>query len=668
MYIGVDRNANDHLHYILKRCSFLEEIKMNPGEDYCEIAERVSQIVINNNKRGVLICNSGIGVCTVANKISGIIAGLCHNEEVCENVTQNNGMNILCLSAKYTTPEICVKIINMFKNTSYLSNTKNDYRKNKINQTPDILLTPALNKLHPLVVQEMQKYPIAHRNNVHFRTIYNDILNQLNMLLNIPISYNTFLMTGSGSTGVEALISYYSPLGLLVLDNGLFGERWFDVSKRYDSEASVIKQNWGESFEEKNINKIIQHALKYEKKAIVITHHETSTGCINDIHNLARQASKVNIHVIVDAVSSAGIINIDINCGISALACCSNKGIGAPSGISIITFKKYNRIGSYSYIFDMDLHSQNTINNETKNTPSLPILYGLHSALKLLRPSTEKLIELKNYIINNLKNMEYEIFPTSSPSIIMVYIDPKFVKFCYNNNIIIYPGKGLLSNKIVQIGLYGLDANQECIDKLINVFYRWKKSLIKVHLVRHELRNPDDFSFETELNEKGLQNSNQSMANKLKYINSKGNFYSSVYPRVIQTLAPYLKKYKIKAIVKDELHELLDGQNDDIFHTVVDIPQNLLDLVIYKQTLYDFPKLENKKYLLDRIIKFITDEKTDLENSIICSHLSTLCTIYYLSEEYKGSKNDHQWENYDHCLDIKMGEIITITINLNNIF
>ena len=78
--------------------------------DYPDIAKRVAQTVSSGNcERGILICDTGIGMCIAANKMNGIRAALCHEAFSAGRARQHNDANIICLAAgcgEQPVPEI----------------------------------------------------------------------------------------------------------------------------------------------------------------------------------------------------------------------------------------------------------------------------------------------------------------------------------------------------------------------------------------------------------------------------------------------------------------------------------------------------------------------------------------------------------------------------------
>ena len=78
--------------------------------DYPDITKEVAEAVAEGRfERGILICNSGIGMSIAANKVKGIRAALCCDTFSAARARQHNDANILCLGAEHgkdAIPEI----------------------------------------------------------------------------------------------------------------------------------------------------------------------------------------------------------------------------------------------------------------------------------------------------------------------------------------------------------------------------------------------------------------------------------------------------------------------------------------------------------------------------------------------------------------------------------
>ena len=85
--------------------------------DYAnELARRIS---MNNNKKGVLICGTGVGMSVAANKFKNIRAGLVYNSEVAKLIREHNDANILVLPGKYMDIHEAKKCVENFLTSSF---------------------------------------------------------------------------------------------------------------------------------------------------------------------------------------------------------------------------------------------------------------------------------------------------------------------------------------------------------------------------------------------------------------------------------------------------------------------------------------------------------------------------------------------------------------------
>ena len=68
--------------------------------DYPDIAKKVAEAVASGDfERGILICDTGIGMSIAANKVKGIRAAVGHDAFSARRSRQHNDANIICLMA-----------------------------------------------------------------------------------------------------------------------------------------------------------------------------------------------------------------------------------------------------------------------------------------------------------------------------------------------------------------------------------------------------------------------------------------------------------------------------------------------------------------------------------------------------------------------------------------
>jgi len=113
--------AGDHAGFVLKEHLAAELAKaghdvLNLGafdeapSDYPDYAEAVARAVVEGRaERGILVCGSGVGVAAAANKIPGIIAGMCHDHYSAHQGVEHDEMNVLALGARVVGPALALE-------------------------------------------------------------------------------------------------------------------------------------------------------------------------------------------------------------------------------------------------------------------------------------------------------------------------------------------------------------------------------------------------------------------------------------------------------------------------------------------------------------------------------------------------------------------------------
>jgi ribose 5-phosphate isomerase B len=81
---------------------------------------------------GILICGSANGVAITANKHKDIRAAICWDVPLAALARQHNNANVVCIPARFTTPEQAIEITTTFINTPF-EGGRHATRVNKIN-------------------------------------------------------------------------------------------------------------------------------------------------------------------------------------------------------------------------------------------------------------------------------------------------------------------------------------------------------------------------------------------------------------------------------------------------------------------------------------------------------------------------------------------------------
>jgi 2-aminoethylphosphonate-pyruvate transaminase len=125
-----------------------------------------------------------------------------------------------------------------------------------------------------------------------------------------------------------------------------------------------------------------------EIEYVAMVHHETSSGTLNPLNMVGKLCKKYNKKLIVDAISSIAVQDIDVvKDGITYLAGSSNKGIGGPEGISFVIVEKAEFEDMIGRNFYLSLRENKFKQDEgqTLFTPAVRIFMGFNEALDELR-------------------------------------------------------------------------------------------------------------------------------------------------------------------------------------------------------------------------------------------------------------------------------------------
>jgi RpiB/LacA/LacB family sugar-phosphate isomerase len=83
--------------------------------DYPDFAAAVAEAVLAGRaERGILVCGSGVGAAVAANKVAGILAGLCHDTYSAHQGVEHDQMNVLALGSRVIGEALALEIAEAF--------------------------------------------------------------------------------------------------------------------------------------------------------------------------------------------------------------------------------------------------------------------------------------------------------------------------------------------------------------------------------------------------------------------------------------------------------------------------------------------------------------------------------------------------------------------------
>lgn len=184
-------------------------------------------------------------------------------------------------------------------------------RKQILGWKDKVLFTPG-----PLTTSQTVKQVMLRdlgSRDVEFIELVKDIRRKLVELGQVGLDqYTTVLMQGSGTFGLEAVVSLPVPPDgkLLVVVNGAYGKRLVTIASalRIDTVTLEYAENATPDLAE------IADTLKTDRKItnVSVVHCETTTGIVNPIREIGEIVARHGAKYFVDAMSSFGAVPIDL--------------------------------------------------------------------------------------------------------------------------------------------------------------------------------------------------------------------------------------------------------------------------------------------------------------------------------------------------------------------
>jgi 2-aminoethylphosphonate-pyruvate transaminase len=248
-----------------------------------------------------------------------------------------------------------------------------------------LLLNPGPVTLTERVRQSLLQPDLCHRESEFFDLQEEARTRLLDIYKLDPAEWQAVLMTGSGTAAVESMIAALVPESgkLLVIENGVYGERITQIASQYRIAHESLKHDWMQAPDLERIAARLDAGEGFTHVAVI--HHETTTGRLNDLQALAAVCRERGVRLLVDGVSSFAAEAIDFaDSSIAAVAATANKCLHGVPGASFVVVRReaLKQAASRTYYLDLGRLAKLQDQRNTPFTPSVHAYYALVEALR----------------------------------------------------------------------------------------------------------------------------------------------------------------------------------------------------------------------------------------------------------------------------------------------
>ncbi|CAH0554525.1 unnamed protein product [Brassicogethes aeneus] len=324
--------------------------------------------------------------------------------------------------------------------------------------------------------------------------IMNDIQSMLRYLYQTK-NPCTLVAQTSGTGGNETMVINLTDPGetVVVACTGSWGIRVADMARRYKLNVIELVAGPGEVFSFEELEEVL---IKNKPVVLFMTHGESSGGTLQPLDGLGDICHKHNCLLAVDAVVSVGVAPIFVDrWGIDAINGGSQKGLGAPPGMCLLSFspRAYEKIVSKKHpppqILDVQLLASvwacfnkqrgyvYTYSSNMLAAVRQALVHiceeGLQNVWKRHKESNELLVELSikelncTHFVKKIENRFAGVNCLVLPEDVKWRIVYQYCLEKYRAEISF--GIGPTANKSIRVGLLALNATPETARYVINM-------------------------------------------------------------------------------------------------------------------------------------------------------------------------------------------------------
>ena len=250
-----------------------------------------------------------------------------------------------------------------------------------------ILLNPGPVSLSEGVRHAVARIDLCHREPEFFELQDEVIQGLVDIYQCDPEQWTSVLVGGSGTSAMEAMVASLVPASanVLVLENGVYGERLSRIANIYGIRHQALTAAWGDEIDLKALADLLSTG---NFSHVLAVHHETTTGRLNPVDDIASLCTELGVQLLLDAVSSFGAVSIPFEQkSLHAIAATANKCLHGIPGLAMVLCRRESLkqdIEPRSLSLHLPGWAEQQAKQSTPFTPPVNALLGLAQALKEL--------------------------------------------------------------------------------------------------------------------------------------------------------------------------------------------------------------------------------------------------------------------------------------------
>jgi 2-aminoethylphosphonate-pyruvate transaminase len=249
-----------------------------------------------------------------------------------------------------------------------------------------VLLNPGPANTSRAVRQALVTPDLCHREPEFFEVMRN-CRELVCRLAGCRDTFAAVLFTGSGTAAVEAAVASVVPRdrALLVVNNGVYGDRLWRMARAHGIRVEVLAYDVTTPVPPGDVERAL--AARPDVSHVALVHHETTTGLLNPVAEVARVVARAGRRVLVDAMSSLFGEPLDVaQEGIDFVIASANKCLQGIPGMAFVLGRRValealRGVPPRSVYLDLHSHYAAQEADNTPFTPAVQVLHAMRAAL-----------------------------------------------------------------------------------------------------------------------------------------------------------------------------------------------------------------------------------------------------------------------------------------------